>query len=405
MRDIIDAVNRKSTKELTGRKAYASLQAIAMKKRSTTNQNRAKVSRALLIPIIAVVGLIFPISNAFADTYDEQISQLQNQISGFQAEAGRLRAEADTLQNAVNALNAQKMAIQAQLDLTQTRLNQLNADIEANQIKLEKQQMVLGATISDLSAESTTSPIELLAGSNSIGDFIDRQEYRTSVQEQIESAIKEVKALKIKLAEQKIEVEKVLADQTSQRNDLAAKEAEQARLLAATQGQEAAYQGMIGQKNSEISSLREQQRAANARFISGGSYAAGSGPACGGGYPGRWCNAPMDTIVDDWGMYNRECVSYTAWKVWASGRHMPYWGGIGNANQWDDNARNQGIPVDYSPRAGDVAVSNAGYYGHVMYVESVNGDGTINISQYNADWRGTYSTNTISPNGLVFIHF
>lgn len=369
-------------------------------KRSTTNHFSVRFKRAILIPLVAVFGL-FPVSQAFADTFDDQINQLQNEVNSYQAEAGRLRAEADTLQNAVNALNAQKMAIQAQLDLTQAKLNQLNAEIEANQKKLEQQQDVLAATISDLSVESTTSPIELLAGSNSIGDFIDRQEYRSSVQEQIESAIKQVQALKAKLAAQKTEVEKVLADQTSQRNDLAAKEAEQANLLAATQGQEAAYQNMIGSKNSQISSLRAQQAAVNARFIG----AAGTGPACGGGYPGQWCNIPMDTVVDNWGMYNRECVSYTAFRVAASGRHMPYWGGVGNANQWDENARAAGIPTDYSPRAGDVAISNAGYYGHAMYVESVNGDGSINISQYNADWRGTYSTNTISPGGLVFIHF
>lgn len=374
-------------------------------KRSTTNHFSARLSRVIIIPIIAVVGL-FSINNVvFADRFDDQISQLQNEVSSYQAEAGRLRAEADTLQNAVNALAAQKNALQAQIDLTQAKIDRLNAEIEVNQQKLEKQQKVLSSTISDLSVESTTSPIELLAGSNSIGDFIDRQEYRNSVQDQIQNAITEVKALKTKLALQKTEAEKLLADQTAQRNDLAAKEAEQASLLAQTQGQEAAYQNMIGAKNSEISSLRAQQAAANSRFVSGGSYAAGNGPACGGSYPGRWCNIPMDTVVDDWGMYNRECVSYTAFRVAASGRHMPYWGGYGNANQWDDNAQAAGIPVDYSPRAGDVAISNSGYYGHAMYVESVNANGTINISQYNASWTGTYSTNTINPSGLVFIHF
>ena len=347
------------------------------------------------------MATLMPGSYVFADRFDDQINQLQSEVNSYQSEAGRLRAQADTFQNAVNALNAQKMAIQAQLDLSQVKLDQLNADIAANQIKLEKQQNVLSSTISDLSAESTTSPIELLAGSNTIGDFIDRQEYRTSVQDQIQSAIKQVKELKEELASQKTEVEKLLVDQTAQRNDLAAKEAEQASLLAQTQGQEAAYQNMIGSKNSEISNLKAQQAAANARFIG----PAGTGPACGGGYPGQWCNIPMDTVVDNWGMYNRECVSYTAFKVEASGRHMPYWGGVGNANQWDENAIRAGIPTDSSPRAGDVAISNSGYYGHAMYIESVNGNGSINISQYNADWRGTYSTNTISPGGLVFIHF
>jgi surface antigen len=101
-------------------------------------------------------------------------------------------------------------------------------------------------------------------------------------------------------------------------------------------------------------------------------------------------------------MYNRECVSYTAFRVAASGRYVPW--GLGNANQWDDNARARGIPVDSNPRPGDVAISNAGAFGHAMYVESVSG-GTIFVSQYNAALDGRYSTKTISAAGLVFIHF
>src|SRR2546430_13946734 len=41
-----------------------------------------------------------------------------------------------------------------------------------------------------------------------------------------------------------------------------------------------------------------------------------------------------------------------------------------------------------------------------MYVESINSDGTINISQYNADLAGHFSrVYNLSPNGLVFVHF
>lgn len=373
-------------------------------KRSTTNQFSTRLTRLLIVPVIAVVGLL-PVHYASADTYDEQINQLQNEVNSYQAEAGRLRAEANTLQNAVNALNAQKMAIQTQIDLSQAKYDRLKADIEVNERKLERQKKTINKTVAQIYANGSTTPIEMIASSKNVGEYVSAQSVRGSVQNQLKEAMDKVKKLKAELVKQRIEVEKILADQTAQRNELAAKEAEQANLLAATQGQEAAYQSMIGQKNSEISSLRAQQAAANARFVSGGSYEAGNGPACGGGYPARWCNVPMDSTVDDWGMYNRECVSYTAFRVAASGRYMPYWGGVGNANQWDENARAAGIPTDYSPRAGDVAISNAGYYGHAMYVESVNADGSINISQYNASWTGTYSTNTISPSGLVFIHF
>ena len=84
---------------------------------------------------------------------------------------------------------------------------------------------------------------------------------------------------------------------------------------------------------------------------------------------------------------------------------MPYWGGHGTAKYWDDNAEAAGIPVDGNPRAGDIAVSNSGTWGHVMFVESVNSNGTINISQYNVSLTGTYSEATISASGLRFIHF
>ena len=104
-------------------------------------------------------------------------------------------------------------------------------------------------------------------------------------------------------------------------------------------------------------------------------------------------------------MYNRECVSYTAFRVAASGRYMPYWGGHGNANQWPDSARAAGIPVDGNPQVGDVAISMAGPYGHAMYVEAVGG-GKVRVSQYNyGSPAGTYSEMTISAAGLYFIHF
>lgn len=127
------------------------------------------------------------------------------------------------------------------------------------------------------------------------------------------------------------------------------------------------------------------------------------------GQPGEnypWANSSYySNSPDTWGMYKRQCVSYAAWKVASSGRVMPYWGGRGNASNWDNNARASGIPVDSNPRVGDVAVENSGYYGHVMFVEEVYQNGSILVSQYNADGAGNYSVETVSTAGLLFIHF
>lgn len=86
---------------------------------------------------------------------------------------------------------------------------------------------------------------------------------------------------------------------------------------------------MIAIKGSEISNLRAQQAAANAAAAQ--TYNVQNlavGAACtSSGYPAIWCDYPMDTIVDTWGMYNRECVkAYRLESCPKSGRHMPYWG-------------------------------------------------------------------------------
>jgi len=379
-----------------------------MKQRSTTPVATSLTARAVIALAVVLVAIATPIqlsTVAKADRYDDQINAIQKEVDQYQAAARDLAGKADTLQRELNRLSNEKAQLQAQIDLSQAKYDKLVSDIAANEAKIAANRKALGEIIADLYIDGKVSALEMLASSSNIGDYVDKQSYRESISDKLSSTINEIKALKKKLESDKKDVELVLSDQKTQRDALAAKENEQATLVAQTKGEEAAYQNLSAAKSKDIASLRAAQVAANARFIGGGSYAAGNGPACGGGYPGKWCNIPMDSTVDDWGMYNRECVSYTAFKVAQSGRNMPYWGGIGNANQWDDNARSQGIPVDYSPRAGDVAVSNAGQYGHVMYVESVNGNGTINISQYNADWRGTYSTNTISASGLVFIHF
>ena len=59
-----------------------------------------------------------------------------------------------------------------------------------------------------------------------------------------------------------------------------------------------------------------------------------------------------------------------------------------NASGWDDAARSAGYRVDRSPAAGAIFQTDSGWYGHVGYVESVNSDGSINVSERN--YAGCY---------------
>ncbi|HSX31399.1 MAG TPA: CHAP domain-containing protein [Candidatus Saccharimonadales bacterium] len=123
-----------------------------------------------------------------------------------------------------------------------------------------------------------------------------------------------------------------------------------------------------------------------------------------GGYPAKWDNIRQDSTVDSWGMYNRECVSYAAWKVYQTYGHMPYWGGVGNANEWIRDAKRAGIPTGSTPAVHSVAISMRGYYGHAMWVEAVKGN-MIYVSQYNYDLHGHYSEMWVNANRFTYIYF
>ncbi len=93
--------------------------------------------------------------------------------------------------------------------------------------------------------------------------------------------------------------------------------------------------------------------------------------------------------TDDWNFYKCECVSYVAWKInelWdKKGMEDPefcnsylgeHWGNAGN---WAAVAENLGIYVLKDPMIGAVAWWN----NHVAFVEKVNDDMSVDVSEYN----------------------
>ncbi len=358
----------------------------------------------LALLVLAAGAVVGGIKVAHADQYDAQINALSAQNSAAQGILNGLQSQAGSYQEVINRLQAQIDAVRSQIAANQAQQSELQTQIAANQALIADKKSDLSATIKAMYIDGSITTIEQLATSKNLSDYIDKEEYRTSVQNQLTDKIQEIASLQAKLQKQKSTLDGLLKSQQAQNAQLSSDQEQQNQMLSYNQGQQSAYNQQIAANSGQIAALRRAQIAANARFTGGGSP--GTGPACGGGYPARWCEIPQDSVIDSWGMYNRECVSYTAFRVAASGRYMPYWGGVGNANQWDDNARRAGIPVDSTPRAGDVAISNSGFYGHAMYVESVNANGTINISQYNASLDGRYSTRSgLSTGNLVFIHF
>ena len=378
-----------------------------MKLRSTTPISDSLASRAALVAMAVLVagsGVFALGSHVFARDYEAEIKAKEQEASKYNSEASRLGEMADNLQSELDKINSQITTIQGQIIDSQKKIDNLNAQIKRNEILIKQRRKAMGQVLADMHVDDQISPLEMLASSNSIGDYIDKQEQRSSLRTSLNGKIREIKALQKKLEENKKLVENTLRDQEAQRNVLSSKQSEKAKLVADTKNDQNAYSALAQKRNSEVAKLREEQAAANRRALGNGVSIPGGIPG-GGGYPGVWANAPLDAYVDPWGLYTRECVSYVAWKIHSTGRYVPHFGGAGNANQWPSTAARHGISSGSTPKAGAAAVMNIGYYGHVMYVESVNGDGTITVSDYNFAWDGLYRYYTRSASGLTYVYF
>lgn len=319
-----------------------------------------------------------------------QVDQLQAQINEGNAKAKELAAQADSLKKAIASLDVQIEQANFQIEQTTLKINELQVKLDATQAELDRQKELLKDSMRALYKKGGASTVELLIGSDSFSQFIDSQEYLTRLKSAIQSSTETVIALKQEIQKQQFEQEELLKVQQAQKDAVAAQRNERSALLEQTQGDEARYRALVAD-------LKAQQADVNQRLFAQIQLERGNGDN--GGYPYNdyafsmvpWGCGPGEG-PDRWGYCTRQCVSYAAWAVERSGRQAPMY--YGNAKNWVYAA-----PADWqytTPQAGDVGVATGGGFGHVAYVEQVYGNGTMRISQYNAQVSGEYSEATVS---------
>lgn len=424
----------------------------------TRRSNLPRLTPLIAAAVLTISTVVQTPIAVRADSFDEQIKALEQKIIEESSKKDVIGNSAANQIKTVDDLILQLANLQAVVGRTsqqKTETEDQLAQLEA-EIPVKKQE--LSEAMRDLSIDKNISPLEIIISSQNLSEVFDELEVKHRIQQAVNDKILALSEQQNQVASKKTEITKLLTEQTSQQRAIDDKKQTASQELGITNEQIAALSGSVNQKTVEVAELREQQAAANNALLAVAAPAelppapavpsqaptnsnpaspspppASSPPAdswmpsrpgmivtyapgqSGGGYPSRWATSPQDSLVDSWGMYNRECVSYTAFRVANSGRFMPSnWVGWigprsydykGNARNWPNNARAIGILVDRSPRVGDVAISDDGYFGHAMYVEAVYANGLIKVSQYNFNVRGEYSEMYIFTSGLQFIHF
>ncbi|MBR6505726.1 CHAP domain-containing protein [Candidatus Saccharibacteria bacterium] len=371
-------------------------------KTKTTDKVRYKVGRraALLVGIFAVVAVVTLGANynynLSADAISPACYNSDDCMAAVKAEeeananAAAAQEASNMYQIKVNELTSQIAYTERMIAESQARVEELTEQIKETEAKLLEEQEALAELLINTHFEGDSEPITILAGANSISDLAEKQARAEVVKQQISATATKIKEAKAKLEIDKMEVETQLESQKEMKEQLAATRAEQQQLVAKYASDAAAYEqaalaAIDAQREAELAEIEKHPELYQ-----------------GGGYTGYntfpWQDiCPENNLVGIAYLENAvyvpgggsyalgamcQCTSYAGWKVWDRYRIAVNWG-WNHAYAWDRAAANDGYRVDNIPEADSLGQSSDGDFGHVWWVESVNGDGSVNITEYN----------------------
>lgn len=350
--------------------------------------------------LVAIISIVSPVTAILIYSYNisavswicQKSAECMEAVEKERAatdKANEAQATANEYQAKVNQLQAEVSSMTAQIAESEARVAELQKQIEATEKKLLEQQGILADLLVQMHFENNIEPITILAGSNTISDYAEQRNRAETLRNQINLSAESIKEAKTALEKDQQSVLEILESQKAMRSALATKQAEQQALVSKYAADASAYSADAeAARAAEQAAIEEYQRTHQEEF---------GGIAVYNGYNTYPWQADCPSRADTYGTsinghyiggYVCECVSYAGWKAY---EHYGVYLSWGNANTWDDIGRAKGV-VDHIPTANTIAQADSGYYGHVMWVESVNSDGSINVTEYNNYYAtGLYS--------------
>ena len=389
-------------------------------------QKRAKLKyliAAFVLVVTAVFGLrisssVKGISRACQDS-PECMEAVEKEKEATR-NAAAAQENASQYEIKVSQLNLEIAVQQAKISQTELQIDELTQKIAEDEQTLRDEQDALASLLIKMHFNEDAEPIKILASSTSISDLAEKKAREEVARRQISTTATIVKERKERLENEKIDLENLLFTQQQTKNALAEARAEQQALVEKYQNDADAYAVLAEEaKQAKLEAERRQQEA-HPELYRGSSYTGENTYPWQYGCPGR-----QDDYVTYWEDYFNgwqkigglvcECVSYAGWKAYEQFGIAVAWG---NAYSWDDNARYNGYRVDHNPAPNTIGQADGGMWGHVFWVEDVNIDGSITVTEYNNAWAtmlysgdqhyGDFGSRRIPANEIWqynFIHF
>ena len=416
---------------------------------------KKRLLTVLVTGTVLSLGALAPSVNA--QDYDSQINSVNSSIANINEKKSAVNSTIDTLakelsdvQTKIDATQAKKAEVQEQIETLKAEIAKLEKVIAERNSRLEEQAR-------SVQTNGARSYLDFLLNAESLSDAVSRigvvmdlmganrelMQQQAEDKKQVES---KEEAQQEKLAEQEA-AEKELASLQTELNDtfsknkvllanlsqeelaeiakrdglVAEKEAFQKRLAEekakaeaeAARIAEASRQALAAQASQSQTTATqtsyEAPAAASTASTSTASTSSSTSTAAastqtssytyttGGGFPA--VDPSFRASLN--GGYFGQCTYYVFNRMAQVGTPIGHTM-MGNAAEWPSYARSYGYSVSNSPSAGSAIVFQQGLagadptYGHVAFVEAVNADGSLYISEMNVRGLNVISYRTIS---------
>lgn len=359
--------------------------------------------------VILLVGFVAKTNAYNCKPGDAECEKAKSNMQQNQAEAYEYTKKADSVGDQIKQLNSEISTLNKEIADNEAKVNELNKEIEKNEKKLAENQTALAEMLVNMHFNGDAEPITILAGSTSISDYAEKQAREDVAKQEIVVASQKIKEIKEKLNTQKDEVEKALVLSQEKKKIVASKKSDQQVLMAQ-------YEKSADDASALAAYWEEQLKALAWTPPSNSTGNGNRNWGANNTYPYR-NNCPQDNVrYSRYGGAVCQCTSYASWKAQERWGITNTWGGHAynyvNATGYYVPSTGVRTYVDKNPEAHSIAIQLGGSYGHVMWVESVNANGSINVTEYNVNWPsiGCYlgdfcSRNNVGSAGTYFLHF
>ncbi len=403
--------------------------------------------KKMITSTVALSMLAVSVLNTTTAVSADAVSDTQNAINTNKSETDKLlkdiaSANADNikLQEQISDNTEKIEKLKTDIDQSNEKIDKLNGQIEGAKVEVEKRTEALKGQLVALQKKSgdTVSGniyLDFVINSENFSDLVSRTFAVNKLNQANKEALNDVKEAKDQYTSLLNEQEKTKANLQSDKSELETKQNDLKSMKEKSDQQQADLNKNIKDNKATLVALQSQyEEAANAVKLAqdkanataqvadakkenkndnkatenktkteatsssnAGSISQGDGSAhgivAGNTYP--------------WG----QCTWYV--------KQVAPWAGNnwGNGGQWGSSAAAAGFRVDHSPAAGSIIVflpgqsvggqwTADGAYGHVAYVESVNGN-SVTISQGGMGFSNPAGPNTQTISGAgsyIYIH-